>query len=77
MTIVPGSGEANLLRRDMQVHLFARIAAVIRRVIGVPDYEYYLLHVRRCHPNVQPMSRDVFVAEALVQRYQRPGNRCC
>ena len=54
-----------------------QFAAVIRRVIGVPDYEHYLAHARQCHPGVAPMSPDAFAAEVLVQRYERPGSRCC
>lgn len=53
------------------------LAAAVRRVIGVPDYDHYLAHARRCHPGDVPMSRDVFAAEALVRRYERPGSRCC
>jgi uncharacterized short protein YbdD (DUF466 family) len=54
-----------------------RAAAVLRCVIGAPDYERYLAHVARCHPDVPPLSRDEFVRDALARRYDRPGSRCC
>ena len=52
-------------------------AAVVRRVIGVPDYEAYLLHMRQRHPQSVPLSRDRFLAEQLRAKYERPGSRCC
>jgi uncharacterized short protein YbdD (DUF466 family) len=54
-----------------------RAADIVRRVIGVPDYERYLAHVRECHPGAEPMSRDEFARERLKSRYERPGSRCC
>ena len=54
-----------------------RIAAVLRRIIGAPDYEGYLAHIRSCHPNTIPLSRDAFAREALARRYDQPGSRCC
>ena len=61
----------------MRFRSLVAFAAMLRRVIGVPDYDHYLAHWRRCHPGDVPMSRDVFAAEALVRRYERPGSRCC
>jgi len=55
----------------------ARIAQVIRRVIGAPDYERYVAHQRRCHRDVEPMTREAFAKDALARRYNQPGNRCC
>lgn len=57
---------------------FARRAAtVVRLVIGAPDYERYLAHVARRHPDRTPLSRDDFARDALSRRYDRPGSRCC
>ena len=52
-------------------------ASAVRRVIGAPDYEHYLAHVRRAHPGSCPMSRDEFLRSRLEDRYSRPGARCC
>jgi uncharacterized short protein YbdD (DUF466 family) len=54
-----------------------RAAAVVRRVIGVPDYERYLAHVRQCHPDQQPLTRQQFEESRLHDKYSRPGQRCC
>lgn len=54
-----------------------RAAAVVRRIIGVPDYERYLAHARRCHPDQPLMSRDEFMRQRMVERYSKPGARCC
>jgi uncharacterized short protein YbdD (DUF466 family) len=54
-----------------------RIADVVRRVIGAPDYDRYLAHVSHRHPGCTPLSRDEFARDALSRRYDRPGSRCC
>ena len=54
-----------------------RAADVVRRVIGVPDYERYLTHMRQRHPERVPLGRDQFLAERMQARYERPGSRCC
>ena len=55
----------------------ARTAEVVRRMIGVPDYDGYVAHVRAMHPGCEPMPRDVFMRRRLEDRYSRPGARCC
>ena len=60
--------------------LVARVAdvgALIRRIIGAPDYECYLAHLAARHPAETPMSREAFARDALARRYDRPGSRCC
>ena len=54
-----------------------RAGRVIRRVVGVPDYDIYLAHVREAHPGREPMSRQEFEQSRLHDRYSRPGQRCC
>jgi uncharacterized short protein YbdD (DUF466 family) len=55
----------------------ARVLAVVRRIVGVPDYDAYLAHARRHHPDAEPLSREAFVRESWDAKYSRPGNRCC
>jgi uncharacterized short protein YbdD (DUF466 family) len=59
----------------------ARAVEAVRRVlhsiIGAPDYEHYVAHVRACHPDRTPMTREEFARERLEARYNRPGSRCC
>jgi uncharacterized short protein YbdD (DUF466 family) len=54
-----------------------RAAIVIRRVVGVPDYERYVAHVRERHAGTAPMSREEFERSRLEDKYSRPGHRCC
>lgn len=57
--------------------LLGRAAWAVRRVIGAPDYERYVAHVRNAHPGTAPLSRDAFARDVLARRYERPGSRCC
>jgi uncharacterized short protein YbdD (DUF466 family) len=57
--------------------LLARVAWVVRRVIGAPDYERYLAHVRHAHAGATPLTREQFAHDVLARRYERPGSRCC
>jgi uncharacterized short protein YbdD (DUF466 family) len=59
------------------ISVLKRAAAILRRIIGVPDYDGYLAHVRACHPETVPMSRADFERSRLEDRYSRPGQRCC
>jgi uncharacterized short protein YbdD (DUF466 family) len=54
-----------------------RAGAIVRRIIGAPDYERYLAHVARRHPGTTPLDREAFARDALARRYDRPGSRCC
>ena len=48
-----------------------------RLIIGVPDYDTYVEHVRRFHPERTPMSYEAFFAERQAARYRGGGGRCC
>ncbi len=48
-----------------------------RLIVGVPDYETYLTHMRRTHPDNTPMTRDEFFGERMQARYSRGASRCC
>jgi uncharacterized short protein YbdD (DUF466 family) len=54
-----------------------RVAAVVRRIVGVPDYAVYVAHVTECHAGVVPMSREEFEKARMEDKYNRPGQRCC
>jgi uncharacterized short protein YbdD (DUF466 family) len=57
--------------------LLSRLARVLRRIIGAPDYERYVLHVRAAHPGEEPMTEAQFSKMQLEGKYSRPGSRCC
>ncbi|UHQ19639.1 YbdD/YjiX family protein [Lysobacter sp. KIS68-7] len=48
-----------------------------RLAIGMPDYEVYVAHVRACHPEATPMTREAFAIERMQARYARGRSRCC
>lgn len=55
----------------------AAVGRVLRTVLGAPDYDRYLAHVRERHPDQVPLSRAEFVQRRLRDRYDKPGARCC
>jgi uncharacterized short protein YbdD (DUF466 family) len=54
-----------------------RLTRALRRIIGAPDYERYVAHMRARHPGETPLSRAEFERRCLDDRYGRPGSRCC
>jgi uncharacterized short protein YbdD (DUF466 family) len=54
-----------------------RLNRILRAILGVPDYERYLAHMRRRHPGHAALTHDEFVELRLQERYSRPGTRCC
>ena len=48
-----------------------------RLIVGVPDYDLYLAHMRRSHPDTAPMDREAFFANRIEARYGRGASRCC
>lgn len=57
--------------------VIARVSAVIRRVIGAPDYSAYVKHMSEHHPECTLLSETEFLDERLTARYSTPGSRCC
>jgi len=61
------------------------LAAIGRRftetadlMVGVPDYEAYVMHVAARHPEAEVMTREVFFRERQAARYGAGGGlRCC
>lgn len=56
------------------VRVLVRIA---RAWAGVPDYDAYLTHQRRHHPDEVPLDRVAFLREREAARYGRGRSRCC
>jgi uncharacterized short protein YbdD (DUF466 family) len=60
--------------------LFRRVrhwAAVVRRIIGAPDYDTYLRYMRANHPQCTPVDPQTFAHERYVAKYTQAGQRCC
>ena len=53
------------------------ITRALRLMLGAPDYDRYIAHLREAHPECAPLSRMQFDRERMEARYSRPGSRCC
>ena len=56
---------------------FSRTASFVRAVLGVPDYERYLTHMRTAHPGDRVMSETEYKVTRMNDRYNTTGSRCC
>jgi uncharacterized short protein YbdD (DUF466 family) len=52
-------------------------AAAVRRIIGIPDYDAYIAHLRMRHPDRPIPTQAEFFAERQRARYRAGGGRCC
>jgi uncharacterized short protein YbdD (DUF466 family) len=55
----------------------ARVLAVIRRIVGVPDYDAYVAHLHAHHPGTEPLGQNAFLQKCWEDKYTKPGNKCC
>lgn len=55
----------------------ARVLAIVRRIIGVPDYDTYLAHMHAHRPTCEVLSRREFEQQRMNDRYTKQGTRCC
>jgi len=55
----------------------ASAGRAVRAVLGAPDYDAYVAHLRERHPDTHALTREQFVDARLRARYERPGSRCC
>lgn len=46
-------------------------------MVGVPDYDRYLAHMRAAHPELPPLSREAFVQSRMLARYGGKGTGKC
>ncbi|WP_333699403.1 YbdD/YjiX family protein [Rivihabitans pingtungensis] len=46
-------------------------------MVGVPDYEVYLQHMRATHPEETPMTYVAFFRERQEARYGGGAGKCC
>ncbi len=57
--------------------VLARLATMVRKISGMPDYRAYIEHVRRCHPETPAMTEREYYAEYVNRRYAEGPSRCC
>jgi uncharacterized short protein YbdD (DUF466 family) len=81
MRVDSGSaGQRSLPRaseRGVGLPFSVRVASVLRRVAGMPDYHGYTEHLRRYHPEMPVPSEQEYYAEYLRTRYGDNPSRCC
>ncbi|MBK4733685.1 YbdD/YjiX family protein [Noviherbaspirillum pedocola] len=56
------------------------LGQTMRLMVGLPDYNAYLSHMQRTHPEQQPMNYEEFFRERLQARYGGGNGRvgsCC
>jgi uncharacterized short protein YbdD (DUF466 family) len=54
-----------------------KLLGALRRIAGMPDYEAYLEHLRRSHPEKAVPTQREFYAEFVRSRYGDGPTRCC
>ena len=64
-------------RAASRARLLEQVNAIVRRIIGAPDYAAYLRHVTVHHAACTPLTEAEFLDEQLTARYSTPGSRCC
>ncbi|MPW22617.1 conserved hypothetical protein [Paraburkholderia piptadeniae] len=53
------------------------LGQTMRLMVGLPDYETYVSHMRRTHPDRDVMSYEQFFQERQAARYSGSAGRCC
>ena len=55
-----------------------RARRIAHMMVGMPDYDAYVHHMRRCHPDRPVMDRTAFFRDRQEARYGgRNGGKCC
>jgi uncharacterized short protein YbdD (DUF466 family) len=57
---------------------FRKMRSNVKIIFGLPNYENYVEHCKRKHPNKSIMSEKEYYIFALKERYESGKvNRCC
>jgi uncharacterized short protein YbdD (DUF466 family) len=59
------------------ISFLSRAGSVTRAMLGVPDYQRYLTHMRAAHPGDRVMSETEFRHTRMNDRSNRAGAKCC
>ena len=54
--------------------LWRHLQQSFRLMVGVPDYENYLAHMKQHHPDLTPMDAKTFYRHCVDARYPSSGN---
>ena len=53
------------------------LAQSLRLMVGLPDYDTYVQHMRMKHPDQPPMSYEAFFRERQEARFGGATGKCC
>ena len=53
--------------------LWQNLQTSFRLMVGVPDYENYLAHMKQHHPDLEPMDAKTFYRHCIDSRYPSSG----
>lgn len=70
-------GKPSLLQNLITWRRYA--GQTMRLMVGLPEYDAYVAHMRATHPEAEVMSYEVFFRERQEARYGGKGRvgRCC
>jgi uncharacterized short protein YbdD (DUF466 family) len=54
-----------------------QLVRVVRRILGMPDYEAYLAHLQSTHPGCPVPTERQYFEEFVRARYSGGPTRCC
>ena len=57
--------------------MLRKVLGVVRRLMGMPDYDGFIEHVRACHPERAVPSEREYYDQYLERRYGSGTSRCC
>ena len=57
--------------------MLVELLRALRRITGMPDYDLYVEHFRRCHPGEPVPGEKQFFADFVRTRYEDGPTRCC
>ena len=56
---------------------FSRAQETARLMVGIPDYDAYVAHMRTTHPDQQALSYEAFFANRMDARFGASNRRAC
>jgi uncharacterized short protein YbdD (DUF466 family) len=59
------------------VDRFASAVSTVKRIVGMPNYEAYVAHLRDHHPECAIPTEREYYNLYLEGRYKAGGSRCC
>jgi uncharacterized short protein YbdD (DUF466 family) len=73
---MPGNEAATGWRQDVE-KAGRYLAQSLRLMVGLPDYDAYLTHMRSTHPDQAPMTFEAFFRDRQQARYGSRRAGCC